>query len=732
MAMRLTLRVLLAYMHGILSEADAAEMDKKVAESEFAQKLITHIRTRVMRKELSALAVEGDGIGRDANTVAEYLDHKLDPQQVAQLELLCFESDRHLAEVASSHQILTMVLGTPAHVSSSLRKRVYGQLGNSMLLKTDSSTDLNAVLTPDDQRWSTSDDVPPDVEEDDRHLATAELPIAQVIPDEEEEDEDFEDAELATSSSGAFGRKGWSMALVVVLALATGWLIAASGWIAPPQWLTGRTDSDVALANDKIGDSTAEVPAEQTTPNQLSASGISRDKVNTLDDIPFQPGAGTGPNTTNPDASTPTSQQIAANPGSPPAMSQPALANPRDANPDPTRTAEADMPFSNVPTSPPEGENQEPANPESIDPSLLEPGRRGVFLIHDITSGQFIAPPQGAVLRPFQRLIVGPGGYFATTAEDAGELIVVGPADMLLTADGRVMLNYGQISIPASERAITIEVVGGLSATFKNIAEGGEANIEVDRYMTADMPPISQGWMKIYSAGQCEVVVGDVSLPLLPADELIMRTDNPPILNHRKQAPSWSVLYPSPAADFVRLKLTEGATQGIEPLAMLQRVAESNASPGVRSEAMRIAAAAGKFGPLVASFHDPTLSQFWSAHFQDLAESWARVEPNEKPELEAAVRSLSPQFGDALIGMLDKYWREELTKPEAVELILNLGHHETAVRLFAFESLERMAGYTLLYRPDMSEAEREGPITRWWGRFNAGQLSGLTATRTPK
>ncbi|UUO05947.1 hypothetical protein M4951_21590 [Blastopirellula sp. J2-11] len=730
MAMRLTLRVLLAYMHGILSEADAAEMDKKVAESEFAQKLITHIRTRVMRKELSALAVEGDGIGRDANTVAEYLDHKLDPQQVAQLELLCFESDRHLAEVASSHQILTMVLGTPAHVSSSLRKRVYGQLGNSMLLKTDSSTDLNAVLTPDDQRWSTSDDVPPDVEEDDHHLATAELPIAQVIPDEEDvEDEDLEETELATSSSGAFGANGWSMALVVVLALAAGWLIAASGWISPPPWLTGRTAAEVAESSEPVGDSTAKEPAEPISPDNPNVSGISRDKVNTLDDIPFQPGAATSPN-----ASTPPAQQIVANANStnPPAMSGPSSTDPDPANPGPTRTAEADMPFNNVPTVPPMGETSEPANPENIDPSLLEPGRRGVFLIHDITSGQFIAPPQGAVLRPFQRLIVGPGGYFATTAEDAGELIVVGPADLLLTADGRVMLNYGQISIPASEKGITIEVVGGLSATLQNIAEGGEANIEVDRYMTNDTPPISQGWMKIYSAGQCEVVVGDVSLPLLPADELIMRTDNTPLLNHRKQAPSWSVLYPSPAADFVRLKLAEGTTQGIEPLAMLQRIAESSASPGVRSEAMRLSAAAGKFGPLVESFHDPTLSQFWSAHFQDLAEIWARAEPNEKPELEAAVRSLSPQFGDALIGMLDKYWREELTKPEAVELILNLGHHETAIRLFAFESLERMAGYTLLYRPDMSEAEREGPITRWWGRFNAGQLSGLTATRTPK
>ncbi|PQO41319.1 hypothetical protein C5Y93_29825 [Blastopirellula marina] len=724
-------------MHGILSEADAAEMDKKVAESEFAQKLITHIRTRVMRKELSALAVEGDGIGRDANTVAEYLDHKLDPQQVAQLELLCFESDRHLAEVASAHQILTMVLGTPAHVSSSLRKRAYGALGNSMLLKTDSSSDLNQVLTPEDQRWNTTDDAPPEVDEDDEELmATNELPVAVVLPEEDDrpEEEEEDEEELAAVGGSSFGAKGWSLALIVVLALGAGWLIAASGWIAPPKWLTGGATPKVADSSDAETNG-PEKTTEPTKPTEPGGGEISRNNVRDLNDITAEPGTPGSPNPTTPPMPNNTGGNAPTSPPGGVVPAIPAGGTPAMTGPGANRNPDADAPFTNVPNPGNGGPNGAPPaapNPEAVDPSLLEPGRRGAFLIHDIQSDRYFAPPRGAVIKPFQRLIVAPGGYFATTAEDAGDLIIVGPADVLLTADKRVILNYGHISIPATENPISLEVVGGPSITLKNNAADGEVNIDVDRFMSGGMKPSSLGWMKIYSAGQCEIAVGDVTVPLFAADELILYTNDEPVLNRRKLAPSWSVLYASPAADFVRMKMDEGARQGVDALITLRRLAESNVSAGVRSEAMRLSAEAGQIGPLVQSFQDPTLSQFWSAHFHDLAEIWARAEPNEKTAMEGALHGLSPQFGELLVKMLDSYWRDELTQQEAVELIVNLDHHETPIRLFAFESLQRMTGYTLLYRPDMTKQEREGPITRWWGRLSAGQLAGQTATRAPK
>jgi hypothetical protein len=122
--MRLTLRTLLAYLDDTLGPVETREIGLKVAENPQAQELVDRIK-RVTRRRGLATPPAGDGATSDPNTVADYLSDSLTPEQVAEFEKICLESDVHLAEVAACHQILTLLLSEQVRVPPSARRRMY-------------------------------------------------------------------------------------------------------------------------------------------------------------------------------------------------------------------------------------------------------------------------------------------------------------------------------------------------------------------------------------------------------------------------------------------------------------------------------------------------------------------------------------------------------------------------------------------------------------------------------
>lgn len=123
--MRLTLRTLLAYLDNVLQPQDAAEIKTKVDSSKYAQRLLNRILQVISQPGIEAPRIQSKVPMGDANTMAEYLDGTMPPEKVSDVEMLCVESDSYLADAASAHQVLSLVLQQPAKVSRRLRQRLY-------------------------------------------------------------------------------------------------------------------------------------------------------------------------------------------------------------------------------------------------------------------------------------------------------------------------------------------------------------------------------------------------------------------------------------------------------------------------------------------------------------------------------------------------------------------------------------------------------------------------------
>ncbi|MBX6313975.1 MAG: hypothetical protein IRY99_13820, partial [Isosphaeraceae bacterium] len=121
--MRLTLRTLLAWLDDTLPPAEVREIGQQVSETPVAQELVERIHRVTRRRRLTVPPSTGPE-ATDPNLVASYLDNELPPDQVAEFEKRCLTSDVHLAEVASVHQILSLI-GQKAKVPPEARQRMY-------------------------------------------------------------------------------------------------------------------------------------------------------------------------------------------------------------------------------------------------------------------------------------------------------------------------------------------------------------------------------------------------------------------------------------------------------------------------------------------------------------------------------------------------------------------------------------------------------------------------------
>jgi hypothetical protein len=121
--MRLTLRTLLSWLDDTLPAPEVRAIGQQVNESVYARELVDRIRKVTRQRRLSVPPSNGPE-STDPNLVADYLDNTLPAEKVAEYERVCLKSDVHLAEVASAHQVLSL-LGQKAKVPPDARYRMY-------------------------------------------------------------------------------------------------------------------------------------------------------------------------------------------------------------------------------------------------------------------------------------------------------------------------------------------------------------------------------------------------------------------------------------------------------------------------------------------------------------------------------------------------------------------------------------------------------------------------------
>jgi hypothetical protein len=732
--MRLTLRTLLAYLDGILEPADAEDLAKKIPESEYAAALVHRIHDVMRRLRLGAPSLSDRGPGLDPNTVAEYLDNTLASERVTDFEKVCLDSDVHLAEVAASHQILTLVLGEPAEVDPASRRRMY-------LIK-DAQSHAGPPPTPAAVAASSSAAMPGerkapqlDLEGDDRQRPQPRPKPA--VPEYLREPRPR--------------RRWWVAAAAVVLVLCiTGVILMALGqfesdaplgkWIARLSGGTAEQPVDSQGESPNTGNGQQEQapteppPAEPRPPMQetpppeaVVPPGPQDETAPPAPSVPPSPPGGEQPPPVVPPVppapptnTEPIQPPPAAPPATPPATQPPAIVEPPSAKP-----PEVQPP----PDAPPP-----PAMPEPL--GRLMSNEQQILLALDPTSSWTRVSPNQMLLP--QQLLV-PPTYRAKIALTSGvtmealggtrfELLASGPREPagLRIYYGRVVLmplgknglrlrlafgdHDGTLTFADAESIVAL-TVSRLRAPGAD-PETGAARIVADLFVTTG----GATWEESEASG------GGKPLALLPPQRLNFDAQLTLAPVDAQETPAWIVAEPLSAMDR-RASPAIAQALGGDRLARvgLLELATSRPQKEVKWLALRCLAYLGQFGDMVAALNDPARKLDWQDYVDQL-----RAAVGRDAETAAAVRMALekqyPQQAANLYRMLWGYSDKDLQGGEDLKLVQALDDDLLAVRVLGYWNLKEITGLGAAYSPEQPAARRQMAVRRWRQRLDAKEI----------
>ena len=776
--MRLTLRYLLAYLDEQLEPADAQEMSERIEASSFATDLMHRVRDVSRRLKLGAPKVTARGLAGDPNTVAEYLDHTMPPDQVTEFEKICLTSDVHLAEVASAHQILALVLGERAEVDPKLRRRMYAvpQLEQDAI--EDQEVDEPIGVAP---------------------LLAAESALAEPRARRRPEIPDY----LREKQPRQIP---WTLLTLAASLLIVGGVVAyafvAQPWtkvavenrregnsdatakaprresadrdameaVAPvethvAEQSAAQTSSEPPLPTDQItaeaeSAATSAAPARrrESTPGAFVPDGAGQ--IAGADEVPTVPDYAARPDSTAPDSAALDSGAAGAN-SAPlnargrPAMPESAPLRRPPANDSPFETDvpppadDAVMPADDVPPTALTDRNLVPADErrgEVADAGPVAVGR----LIND-TEVLLRAGPAGSWQRLSTRdalmaedeLVALPTfrpGVALSTSGGAiahllgGSVVRLLPPDRdgipgLHVIDGQIVVaTVGkpgtQLNLQVDDRMYLVTFVGPdarIAVEARRWLPDGADPLEEPAKTSADLyVPNGQVEYRLASGDKTETATAPATRPLISretADEAATyEVVLPPWINGNPLSQLEKM-----AADTVNKDLVADDATGESIQARLRELTQHRRQE-TRSLAVQCLTLIGDFESFLPQLNDEKQRATWSQQIDAVRRTMLRDPQMARQLQETLASQRDAKKAKELYDLLRGYSKRQLQEGAAALLVADLDHEDLDFRVLAFANLQRVAVGTLGYKPEFNAAKRQPGVRSWRQKLAEGQI----------
>ena len=673
--MRLTLRTMLAYLDDVLDPADAQELGRRISESEFASELVHRVRSSTRKMRLAVPEIDEQGVGVELNSVAEYLDNTLPEEQFSDFEQVCLESDVHLAEVASCHHILTLVLGSPAVVTDEVRQRVY-------------RVDAEHGDGPSRQEMQ-PDPLPPSrAESSGSDHTRGERVKAPPIVDEKQRDEE----RLPEFLQPRRGKRLWHIAVIGVVAASL--LLVVTGMLLFPgirQQLGWQEDPASQVAQQPTANEAdaARGGSVQAPDQGSSASAIeaSREIATAVTGSPAKP--------------------------SPDAESQPGISQDVSAS--------------------------SPAETETVTSAVQSTGKLvtadQLLLRWQPTQQHWERVSVDTPLKAGEQLLVPPGFRPQMVLYSGLRMTVVGHSAWqwvpMKAAAPRLDLLYGRfifhrtgklpetVSIKLGERHGRLQLPG----------EKSQVALEAWHYLPPGKDPrketceiavqVYQSWGGVW-AEQQTASPSEESSDILFSRALgqqafqQMRVEN---------LPAWTTpadLQGSfEASATVELAGLVRSEQSLLP--QLQEQQANHRLHEVRALATRLLAVLGDYDTILGSFHDKSYRASWEKHLKLLQDLVAHdVETAEQVQM--ALERQRDEDANRLFRMLWDYDSDQLEAESGRELVQWLSDEAIDIRVLAFLNLKRITGKTQVFFPEKPIAQHSTAIRGWKRLLEEGAI----------